>query len=155
MWYQLYLMELIWLTMLHHIHTLISKISKIWKVRFSPLLKVVIQIFTEAAKYMIKVSEDDKLFASYFWWRDFYIANIHNSWSEVHTKDILMITIIIIQTIILKAWCGLCSSLHNKSEPVSVIPDLHKWWATDAKCFKMWFFFSLLFWIIIVVNFWF
>ena len=50
-----------------------------------------------------------------------------------------MITFIIIQTITLKAWCGLCSSLHNKSEPVSVIPDLHKWWATDAKCFKMWF----------------
>lgn len=71
----------------------------------------------DAAKYMIKVSEDDKLFASYFWWRDFYIAKSRNLWSE--------------------AWCGLCSSLHNKSEPVSVIQDLHKWWATDAKCFSM------------------
>ena len=27
---------------------------------------------TEAAAYMKKVSEDDELFASYFWWRDFY-----------------------------------------------------------------------------------
>ena len=24
------------------------------------------------AEYMIKVSQDDKLFASYFWWRSFY-----------------------------------------------------------------------------------
>ena len=51
--------------------------------RFSFLLKVIIKSFTDAAKYMIKVSEDDKLFSSYFWWRDFYIANIRNSWSEV------------------------------------------------------------------------
>jgi len=76
-----------------------------------------LKIIQDAAKYMIKVSEDDKLFASYFWWRDFYIAKSRNLWSE--------------------AWCGLCSSLHNKSEPVSVIQDLHKWWATDAKCFSM------------------
>ena len=30
------------------------------------------KIIQDAAKYMIKVSEDDKLFASYFWWRDYY-----------------------------------------------------------------------------------
>ena len=26
----------------------------------------------ETAKYLVKVSEDAALFASYFWWRDFY-----------------------------------------------------------------------------------
>ena len=29
---------------------------------------------TEAAKYLIKVSEDEELFASYFWWRSFYTS---------------------------------------------------------------------------------
>ena len=38
-----------------------------------------------AAKYLIKVSQDDKLFASYFWWRKYYTA-IKEDWAEVR-KD--------------------------------------------------------------------
>lgn len=37
---------------------------------------------SEAAKYLVKVSEDDKLYASYFWWRDFYTTT-RNDWAEV------------------------------------------------------------------------
>ena len=35
-----------------------------------------------AAKYLIKVGQDDKLFASYFWWRKYYTA-IKEDWAEV------------------------------------------------------------------------
>ena len=35
-----------------------------------------------AANYLIKVSQDDKLFASYFWWREFY-TTIKEDWVEV------------------------------------------------------------------------
>ena len=35
-----------------------------------------------AANYLIKVSQDDKLFASYFWWREYYTA-ITENWAEV------------------------------------------------------------------------
>jgi len=67
----------------------------------------------EAAKYLIKVSEDDKLYASYFWWRDFY-TTARNDWAET--------------------MCSLCSALHNNSAPTSVIPDMVQWWKTEAKC---------------------
>ena len=35
-----------------------------------------------AAKYLIKVSQDDQLFASYFWWREYY-TTIKENWAEV------------------------------------------------------------------------
>ena len=35
-----------------------------------------------AAKYLIEVSQDDKLFASYFWWKKYYTA-IKEDWAEV------------------------------------------------------------------------
>ena len=35
-----------------------------------------------AAYYLIKVGQDDKLFASYFWWRKYYTA-IKEDWAEV------------------------------------------------------------------------
>ena len=35
-----------------------------------------------AAKYLIKVSQDDKLFASYFWWREYY-TTVKENWAEV------------------------------------------------------------------------
>ena len=30
------------------------------------------KFFLEAGKYLLKVSEDDKLFSSYFWYRQYY-----------------------------------------------------------------------------------
>ena len=42
---------------------------------------------SEAAKYLIKVSEDDKLYASYFWWRDFYTTT-RNDWAEVGSSNL-------------------------------------------------------------------
>jgi len=69
----------------------------------------------ETAKYMLKVSEDDELFASYFWWRDFYRPSPGQSLEA-------------------SAWCSLCSALHNDSLGPSVIADLQAWWHQGASC---------------------
>ena len=36
----------------------------------------------DLAKYLLKVSEDDTLFASYFWWREHYKAQVSFDTSE-------------------------------------------------------------------------
>ena len=45
----------------------------------------------ETAKYMLKVSEDKELFASYFWWRDFYRPSQRQAlkveWSTLIGRD--------------------------------------------------------------------
>ena len=41
---------------------------------------------SEAAKHLIKVSEDDKLYASYFWWKDFY-TTARNDWAKVEMNQ--------------------------------------------------------------------
>ena len=46
--------------------------NNITGVTFTLCHSCVTHFVTEAAAYMKKVSEDDELFASYFWWRDFY-----------------------------------------------------------------------------------
>ena len=68
---------------------------------------------SETAKYLLKVSEDAALFASHFWWRDFYLPT---------------------QSLEATAWCSLCSALHNDSLAQSVITDLHSWWQQGANC---------------------
>ena len=70
-------------------------------------------LYSETADYMVKVSEDDSLFASYFWWREFYSPT---------------------QSVEAEAWCSLCSALHNKSLGEAVISDLQHWWEEEAHC---------------------
>jgi len=69
----------------------------------------------ELAKYLKQVAEDDKLFASYFWWRDFYTINNHLKNYE-------------------KAYCSLCEALHDNSRGQEVIKDMKKYWQEDAQC---------------------
>ena len=68
----------------------------------------------ETAEYMKRVSADDELFASYFWWRDYYS-------STQSTED--------------HAWCSLCSALHNSSQESSVISDFNSWWQVGGQCY--------------------
>ena len=92
---------------------------------------------TEAAKYLIKVSEDEELFASYFWWRSFYTSWIHH-WR--HTKQgnkvqsIILFLVDNVSYCSVEAWCSLCASLHDPASPVSVISDFHRWWVEEARC---------------------
>ena len=85
----------------------------------------------EAAKYLIKVSEDDKLYASYFWWRDFY-TTARNDWAEVWSRHKIVRSFS--DFFLFQTMCSLCSALHNNSAPTNVIPDMVQWWKTEAKC---------------------
>ena len=85
----------------------------------------------EAAKYLIKVSEDDKLYASYFWWRDFY-TTARNDWAEVWSRHKIVSSFS--DFFLFQTMCSLCSALHNNSAPTHVIPDMVQWWKTEAKC---------------------
>jgi len=72
----------------------------------------------DLAKYLKKVAEDDLLFASYFWWRDFYTINTHQQTYQ-------------------KAYCSMCAALHDSSRGREVITDIKKHWTDDAKCWKV------------------
>ncbi|XP_023320067.1 alpha-(1,3)-fucosyltransferase C [Eurytemora carolleeae] len=69
------------------------------------------------AQYLQKVSEDPALYASYFWWKDFY---------EVRDR----------KEDLNQAFCSLCSALHvNKEE--KVYSNLDNWWINQSRCRKL------------------
>jgi len=69
------------------------------------------------ARELKEVSEDPALYASYFWWKDFY---------EVRTR----------RQDLSQAFCSLCQSLHTDSQP-KVYSDLHRWWVKNSHCKKL------------------
>ena len=71
----------------------------------------------ELAKHLKHIAEDDALYASYFWWRDYY--EVRNS-AEDRAQ----------------AYCDLCSRLNNPDEPPKVYKNMHKWWVEDSGCKK-------------------
>ena len=68
-------------------------------------------------KYLELLSIDDALYASYFWWREYY--EVRNR-AEDRAQ----------------AYCDLCEKLNNPSEPQKIYHDMNKWWVTDSKCRK-------------------
>ena len=54
---------------------------------------------------------DETEYLSYFWWKDYYVAD---------TKSV--------------AFCELCRKLHDPGEPPKVVEDLGDWWVTGAHC---------------------
>ena len=68
---------------------------------------------SKLAEYMLSVAADDALFASYFWWRQFY---------RVERSDYR------------GAYCALCAALHDSARPPAVISDLAGWWKGQAAC---------------------
>lgn len=71
----------------------------------------------ELAKALKDIANDDALYASYFWWRDYY--EIRNSAQDRA-----------------QAYCDLCSRLNDPQEPVKVYKDMHDWWVNDSHCKK-------------------
>ena len=53
----------------------------------------------ELAHYLHMVDQDDKLFASYFWWRDYYEV-------KVLDREVRKLALI-------SSWCDLCQLLHQ------------------------------------------
>ena len=72
---------------------------------------------TDLSKYLLKVDGDDELYASYFWWKDFY---------EVRNR----------QKDLSQSFCELCRALHSQ-QPDKIYSDLTRWWVTQSKCKKL------------------
>merc|ERR1712183_848223 len=84
--------------------------------------------FDDFAKYVVTVSQDDELFASYFWWRKFYRARPCNT---RHGMEIACHTYTFTQ-----AYCELCAKLHQDPPERNILTDIHTWW-TKSQCKKM------------------
>ena len=63
------------------------------------------------------MAADDELYASYFWWKDFY--EVRNSRADLS-----------------QSFCALCAALHGDQE-AKVYSDLTKWWVTQSRCKKL------------------
>jgi len=61
------------------------------------------------------IAEDDSLFASYFWWRDYYRIQSKSEISEA-------------------ALCKLCMKLHQTPVKEQLIQDFDLYWRKSAKC---------------------
>ena len=66
---------------------------------------------------LLEVAADDELYASYFWWKDFY--EVRNSRADLS-----------------QSFCALCAALHGDQE-AKVYSDLTKWWVTQSRCKKL------------------
>ena len=61
------------------------------------------------------IGSNDALYASYFWWRDYY--EVRNSQQDRG-----------------QAFCDLCFYLNSVEKPVKTYQNMHKWWVEDADC---------------------
>lgn len=69
--------------------------------------------------HLQEVSNDDALYASYFWWRQFY--EVRNS-PEDRAQP----------------YCDLCSRLNSsKKDEKQIYKDMFHWWVTESKCKKL------------------
>ena len=92
-------------------------------------------VSADLADYMIRVAEDDHLFASYFWWKDFYrIADMGDTLKSVGIASKMPLSEKYLLYAVLQAYCSLCQALHNDSEKASVITDFKKYWTEEAHC---------------------
>ena len=72
---------------------------------------------SDLSKYLLKVDKDDELYASYFWWKEFY--EVRNTKTDLS-----------------QSFCDLCKALHSPL-PDKIYSDLTKWWVTASKCKKL------------------
>lgn len=77
--------------------------------------------FQDFAEHIVSVSQNDSLFASYFWWRDFYQARPCDHGITCHGSSFT------------DAYCKLCAKLHHQPAETKVMTDIKAWW-TDGAC---------------------
>ena len=73
----------------------------------------------------MKVSEDEALFASYFWWRKFYRAR---PCSEQHEMGVACH-----RETFTTAYCQLCARLHHQPPQHQILSHVKTCW-TEAQC---------------------
>ena len=90
------------------------------------------------------VSQDDELFASYFWWRKFYRARTCGSRNgfeiSCHTETFTEVGLKVskacvgqLLVLIFQAYCQLCAKLHQDPPERNILNDIHTWW-TQSVC---------------------
>ena len=67
-------------------------------------------------KYLEKLSNDNALYASYFWWKDYY--EVRNDPSKDRAQS----------------YCDLCAKLNSPDEPRKMYKNMYKWWVRDSRC---------------------
>ena len=68
-------------------------------------------------QFLEKLSKDNVLYASYFWWKDYYaVRNDHIDRAQ--------------------SYCDLCAKLNNLNEPPKYYGDMYKWWIKDSNCHR-------------------
>ena len=72
---------------------------------------------SKLSKYLLEVSADDELYASYFWWKEFY--EVRRSRHDLS-----------------QSFCDLCQALHH-DHTEKVYRDMTKWWVTQSRCKKL------------------
>ena len=77
----------------------------------------------ELADYLKVLDGNDTLYNEYFWWKAHYVSEY-----SLHVWDLN------IYERAARGLCGICSKLHDPSEPISIYKNLTKWWNDDAKC---------------------
>lgn len=69
----------------------------------------------ELADYLLKLDQNDDMYLSYFWWKQYYTVKYGNDVQH-------------------QAFCRLCDKLHEKNEPAKSYADLHDWQSNRAHC---------------------
>jgi len=77
----------------------------------------------ELADYLKILDKNDTLYNEYFRWKESYAMEYSLQHNELNIYEASA-----------RGYCGLCSKLHNPSEPVSIVKNLKKWWSDDASC---------------------
>ena len=75
------------------------------------------------ADYLIKLDGNDQLYNEYFWWEEHYITeyDVHPWEGNIYEESS-------------RGLCGLCSKLHEPSQPISIYANITRWWYTDSSC---------------------
>ena len=89
----------------------------------------------QLAEYLLKVGRNDSLFASYFWWRDYYKPLV---WCTSKGIEIYKCSHSLFQGLssLVKSWCNLCKYLHQyeSSQQVKYFDLESNYLNTAANC---------------------
>jgi len=77
----------------------------------------------ELADYLQILDKNDTLYNEYFWWKEHYVTeyDVHPWEGNIYEESS-------------RGLCGLCSKLHEPSQPISIYANITRWWYTDSSC---------------------
>ena len=73
------------------------------------------------ASYLWKLMDNETLYLSYFWWKEFYEVTQLEEWNKNNLT-------------FLPSYCRLCRMLNDPQEPPRIVENLKGWWSTGSHC---------------------